>query len=139
MKRIPSSFPVARRPVTPLRPTALRRDSRHRPVLTSRPASPRGGAPGLAPELGERRREPHGVAHVGDGALDLAPGPVRARNDQFRHEPLIGLEGGPALLYRREEPVERRGLLLLDLDVAYLPGPVPLGQAGDLGRAVVER
>src|SRR5690349_2600435 len=97
------------------------------------------GPPGVALELGERRREPHGVTHVGNGALDLAPGPLRARDDQFRHEPLVGPEGGPALLDRSEEPVDRRGQLLFYLDVAYLPGPVPLGQVGHFGWAVVER
>src|SRR5215472_5176010 len=109
MKRIPSSFLAARRPVTPLRPKV---------AAAARFSTPAG-------------------AHIAAGAA--APGPRRARDDQLRHEPLVGLVCGPALLYRREEPVDRRGQLLLDLDVAYLPGLVPLGQVSDLGRAVVER
>src|ERR1035441_7928946 len=101
--------------------------------MGSNPIGPTGSAR-LVAQLAEDGGQPHGPAHAGDGLLYL----LGARDDEVLDQAAAGLEPGTALPHRVEEPVDRHGEPVLDLDVADRARQVAALEPGDLGPVVVE-
>ncbi len=105
--------------------------------MGSNPIGPTGSAR-LVAQLAEDGGQPHGPTHVGNGLLDLPAGLLGARDDEVLDHAAAGLEPGTALPHRVEEPVDRHGEPVLDLDVADRARQVAALEPGDLGPVVVE-